>query len=191
MADVQALKTKEEVKAVQDYLIKRYGTHYEDIFILGLNLALRIGDLLNISMDDCKEALRSGYFIIQEQKTAYRTDKETGKKKRTKTPPRVLKLNTHARVVIQSHSKNAKPNSQLSRQAVYDAFRQAGKKINKRLGTHTLRKTMGYHMHKEGLPIEEICKFLNHSHPSMTMKYIGLEQERMDQHYDNFNLGFI
>jgi len=41
-------------------------------------------------------------------------------------------------------------------------------------------------MHKAGRSIEEICKVMNHSHPAITMRYIGITQEDMDRSYTNF-----
>ena len=82
-------------------------------------------------------------------------------------------------------------NKAYSRQAVHRAFKEAGDSINKNIGTHTMRKTMGYMMHKGGVPIENICKMFNHSHPSITMRYIGLEQEMIDDLYTNFEIGNI
>jgi len=56
------------------------------------------------------------------------------------------------------------------------------------IGTHSMRKNRGYAMHKTGRSIEEICKILNYSHPAITMRYIGLTQEQIDQSYIDFEL---
>ncbi len=51
------------------------------------------------------------------------------------------------------------------------------------LGTHSMRKTRGYAMHKAGRSIESIAKVLNHASPSVTMRYIVLVQQAIDESY--------
>lgn len=57
-----------------------------------------------------------------------------------------------------------------------------------RLSTHSTRKTRGYAMHAAGVSIEQICKVLNHSHPKITMRYIGLDDTAIQQSYRDFVL---
>jgi len=56
------------------------------------------------------------------------------------------------------------------------------------LGTHSMRKTRGYAMHKAGHSIESIAKVLNHSSPAVTMRYIGLVQQDIDDSYTELEL---
>jgi len=56
------------------------------------------------------------------------------------------------------------------------------------LGTHSMRKTRGYAMHKAGRSIESIAKVLNHSSPTITMRYIGLVQQDIDESYTELEL---
>jgi len=138
------------------------------------------------------ESTQSGYLVIQESKT-----------KRLNKERRIIKLNNNAmRVMLnrieeypedvflfQSHSRNTKGRvAPLSRQGVYEAFREAGRNIKVRMGTHTMRKTRGYMMHQSGIPIEMICKMFNHSHPAVTMRYIGLTQQAIDKTFDDIEL---
>jgi len=46
-----------------------------------------------------------------------------------------------------------------------------------------MRKTSGYAMHKAERSIESITKVLNHSSPAVTMRYIGLVQQDIDESY--------
>jgi len=208
MSEVHAIKDPGQVKQVQEFLLKHYGTHFSDMWILGINVALRISDLLNISMLDAKKAVKERHMFILEQKTAYKTiNKGTANEERirTKVKPRFIELNqTAAEIMIdriesypndkwlfQSHGNRGKSlEKPYSRQAVYYAFKEAGESIGVSIGTHTLRKTAGYAMHKAGVPIEEICFFLNHSHISVTMKYIGLQRENLQKLYHRFEMKF-
>ena len=48
-------------------------------------------------------------------------------------------------------------------------------------GTHTLRKTWGYHARKNfGIPIELISEKLDHSSNAVTKRYIGISQEEIN-----------
>ena len=69
------------------------------------------------------------------------------------------------------------------RLGVAEAFRQVGEHLGMRLGTHSMRKTRGYHLLQSGISIELISRMLNHSSPSVTMRYIGITQENIDQTY--------
>ena len=192
MSACEAVKTKSDIQRVENFILKHYGTHYADIWRLGVNVALRVSDLLSITMELAIESTQSGYLVIQESKT-----------KRLNKERRIIKLNNNAmRVMLnrieeypedvflfQSHSRNTKGRvAPLSRQGVYEAFREAGRNIKVRMGTHTMRKTRGYMMHQSGIPIEMICKMFNHSHPAVTMRYIGLTQQAIDKTFDDIEL---
>jgi site-specific recombinase XerD len=56
------------------------------------------------------------------------------------------------------------------------------------VGTHTLRKTFGYHARLNGTPIEVLQKIFNHSAPSVTMRYLGITQDELEDVYSNLNL---
>ena len=56
------------------------------------------------------------------------------------------------------------------------------------VGTHTMRKTFGYFHYKQFHDVAMLQKIFNHSSPSITLKYIGIEQDEIDQSYYNFSL---
>ncbi|MCY7773459.1 tyrosine-type recombinase/integrase [Bacillus haynesii] len=51
----------------------------------------------------------------------------------------------------------------------------------KNIGTHSLRKTFGYHMRKSKVDIDLIMELLNHSSQRETLRYIGIIQDEKDQ----------
>ena len=69
---------------------------------------------------------------------------------------------------------------------IRDACREVG--IDYKIGTHTLRKTFGYHFYKKFDDIVLLQKIFNHSTPNTTLRYIGLEQEEIDEKYLQFIL---
>ena len=52
----------------------------------------------------------------------------------------------------------------------------------------TMRKTFGYHHYKKFKDIAMLQKIFNHSSPAITLRYIGIEQDQIDESYANFIL---
>ena len=73
-----------------------------------------------------------------------------------------------------------------TRNIIYNVAKSVG--IKERIGTHTLRKTFGYHAYNNGYDITLIQKLFNHSSPQITLRYIGIEQDEIDYSYNNFIL---
>ncbi|MDH4611357.1 tyrosine-type recombinase/integrase [Pseudomonas sp. BN102] len=182
MEVVEAVKTQAQVQEVARKLVlnAKGNTLYADLWTFGLQVALRISDLLTITYD---EAL-TGRIQIKESKT--------GKM-------RSIKLNAEALEVVQQRRKahpdhtylfevdsNRAKGKPVSRVAVATAFKAVGDELGIQLGTHSMRKTRGWLMHSAGVSIEMICKVLNHSSPAITMAYIGLTQAEIDSTYDEF-----
>lgn len=192
MSACEAIKSKSDIQSVEDFILRHYGTHYADMWRLGINVALRVSDMLGITMDVAAESTNSGFLIIRESKTQHK-NKERRVIKLNSTAMRVLRDRLDEKpedvFLFQSHSRNMKDRvAPLTRQGVYEAFREAGRAVGVRMGTHTMRKTRGYMMHQAGIPIEMICKMFNHSHPAVTMRYIGLTQQAIDKTYDDIEL---
>ena len=56
------------------------------------------------------------------------------------------------------------------------------------IGTHTLRKTFGYHFYQKYKDVAVLQQIFNHSSPAVTMRYIGINQDIMDEKVDGFTL---
>ena len=65
-------------------------------------------------------------------------------------------------------------------------FKNVGLNIN--VGTHTMRKTFGYHHYQKFKDVAILQKIFNHSSPQVTLRYIGIEQDQIDESYTNFVL---
>lgn len=91
MNQVEAVKTKEQRDQVEAHLQEEAGRIYFDIWKLGLNTALRISDLLSLTMADVK-ALDAKAPVLELK------EKKTGKYRR-------IVLNKSAFKVLQSSSE--------------------------------------------------------------------------------------
>jgi integrase len=186
MKTVEAVKTKEQIAVVSHMLEKHGGVIYRDIWQLGINLALRISDLLDLAYSDFAGGGVTITVIVA----------KTGK-------TRIIKLNDKVKTIVaqrqalnptdlyifQSVGNRAKSLSRpLSRETVARKFAEVGVIIGVHLGTHSMRKTRGFLMWDAGVPLEVIARVLNHSSPAVTMRYIGLDQKTVDATYDDFVL---
>ena len=76
----------------------------------------------------------------------------------------------------------------------YEALRYQTRKaceeagIEYRVGTHTLRKTFGYHHYQKFKDVAVLQKIFNHYSPQVTLRYIGIDQDIIDESYNNFIL---
>lgn len=56
------------------------------------------------------------------------------------------------------------------------------------VGTHTMRKTFGYHYYKRTKDVATLMEIFNHSAPSITKRYIGITQDEIDKSLEDFML---
>ena len=79
----------------------------------------------------------------------------------------------------------------LDQSQVYRMLNEACKAVGvseSHIGTHTMRKTFGYHHYKKFKDIAMLQRIFNHSSPEITMRYIGINQDEINQSYRNFEL---
>jgi len=176
-----------EIESVSRILLKdnKQNRLYADIWKVGINFALRIGDLLNIKFDDLD--LINNEISLVEQKT---------------TKPRLIKINIAALTIIQqrralypndiylfqAHSNRAKKDSPVSTVSVSRVFKAAGDRLGLKINTHSMRKTRGAAMYQSGTPVAVIQKLFNHASEAVTLRYIGITQADISQTYDDLVL---
>ncbi|MCY6485404.1 tyrosine-type recombinase/integrase [Clostridium aestuarii] len=66
---------------------------------------------------------------------------------------------------------------------------EKGKIISGEIGTHSLRKTFGYHAYNKGVSLELLIQIFNHSSKSETLRYIGITEDEKKEVYLRSNLG--
>ncbi len=176
--------SKSEVDVIHSLLGNQSGQIYADVWKIGVNLSLRIGDLLALKFSD----------IDLDNRLIHLTESKTGKQK-------VIRLNPTAVSVIerrkkaypnhiwlfQVHSNRAK-NKPISRVSVSRKIKDAGDRVGLSVNTHSMRKSRGKAMFDAGVPIEKIAKVLNHSDTGVTLRYLGITQEDVLRTYDDFEL---
>jgi integrase len=188
MEFVEPIRDKRKIEAIKKVLL---GTNRRDhaLFVLGINSGLRISDILRLSVAD---------VLTDKGKVKDRVTLREAKTGKAKDFP----LGETARKALRDYLENTqllpssplfpsrKGEASIRREQAYrilnDVARVVG--IKDKIGTHTLRKTFAYHAYKEGYDLGMIQKLLNHSAPSVTLRYIGITKDEMDSVYLSLNL---
>lgn len=190
MEFVHPIRSKKKLKDIKTYLMGRNLRDY-CLFTLGIHSGLRISDLLKLKLCDVidKNGKPKDRITLREKKT-----------NKSKTFP----LSAPARKAITEYL-NTRENYKISeplfisrkgvnalqRQQAYKIINNAARAVgitDIKIGTHTMRKTFGYHAYKAGVSLTLLMKLFNHSAPSISMAYLGLTQEDEDEVYLGMNL---
>ena len=180
MSTVEPIRNLNDLKRLEDVLARQNMRNLL-FFTIGTNCGLRISDILALNVEDVKD---KNYIQIVEQKT--------GKSKK-------FPINSKLKPMFEEYTKglNLKDplfkstfNNRLDRFAAYHILKDACQKvgIEEKVGTHTLRKTFGYHHYRKYKDVALLQKIFNHSSPQITLRYIGIEQDQIDESYTNFIL---
>ncbi|MDR1579123.1 MAG: site-specific integrase [Synergistaceae bacterium] len=182
---IRDLRKIAEMKEV----LKSVNGRDELLFVMGINTALRISDLLSIRIGDVLD----GEGKISE--TISMKERKTGKTKR-------FPLNATVKEAISEHLAKrlgftlseplflSRKGGALSRSQAWRILKTAGKTIGiGNIGTHSLRKTFGYQVYKKTAgDLGLVQKLMNHSTSKVTLRYIGIDREVIDQAYLELNL---
>jgi len=174
--NVQPIRRLDQIEAMKKALL-RYCSYRDYImFTIGINIGLRIGDLLQLRV---KDVLDGTHIVIIEQKTE--------KTKRFLINPQ-LRKEIKKYVKKEKLSKDdylfpsRKGNGPITRVQAYRVLNKAAEMADiQDVGTHTLRKTFGYLHYQKFKDIALLQQILNHSNQKDTMIYIGLTQDLMDE----------
>lgn len=175
---VKPITDIEKLKDIENYL-KENNTRDYILFLIAIHTGLRIGDILKLRVND-----------IYNKNNIYIKEQKTGKKKEVEISPKLKKE-------IKEFCKDRNPNEYLlkSRQGHNNPIgRHRAYQIIKNAATihglnniacHSMRKTFGRKYYEKYGDIEELRKYFNHSSSSVTLRYIGLEQEVINKHVKN------
>ena len=183
---VEPIRNKKDLEAVEKFL-EKHSLRNQLIWVFLCNSGLRVSDVLNLNVENVRN--RQYIEIIE---------KKTGKYKRF---PLNDKLKSLIKKYLVERDKTysvtgdeplfvGKKHCRLDRSQVYRFINDACAKVGLQgnFGTHSGRKSFGYHFYKKFHDVALLQKIFNHSSPSITMRYIGIAQEELDESYINFEL---
>jgi integrase len=192
----QPLRSQSDRKAMGSYLYRRSPRDYA-LFIFGIHTGRRICDLVGLNVADVAYIDRRGRLCVKDRMEI--VERKTGKTVDMLIHPtakralsryfryRKAEAGSKRALLVEALFKSQKPNRRgeyrITSQHAWRVLRVAADAcgISYRVGTHSLRKTFGYSLYQNGTSIELIQKLLNHSSPEVTLSYIGITRDDMDE----------
>lgn len=180
---VEPIRDKKKILAIKRNLKEAGNARNYLLFVMGVNTALRISDLLSIRIGDIvdKQGEIKEYLFIKEQKTG-----RNAKIYLNEVVKQALEKYFESMKSIDPDSylfKSERSDKPLERVRVWMMIQGWAKEAGlegERYGTHSLRKTWGYQARKQGASIEQISEKLGHKSVTVTKRYLGINQEEIN-----------
>ena len=195
---VEPIKNKKDLMKLITYL-KATSLRNYTIVVVGMNVLLRAGDLLELKWSD----------VLEEDMTYKRkiwiTEEKTNKQREIhfnhdsidaltlyKDSLNLFNVNDY---IFTSRKVNKNGEKKLDVKALHKIIKDTCKELNIKgnFGTHTLRKTGAYHIYNDNIAtnpalLTRLQKILNHSSQAATLRYIGIETQETDDIFEHFKL---
>ncbi len=180
--NVQPLRTKKEIDDFI-YCLKRNNFAKRDVFLFlfGINTGLRMSDIVCRKVNDITSSTNPKIV-----------EKKTGK-------TRILYLSELQGIIsdytssmmIEDYLFPSRQGGHIKVNTVYQMFEKVADTLERNdIGTHTLRKTFGYHYYKNTRDIATLMEIFGHSSEKITKRYIGITEDEISRSLINFHLGF-
>jgi len=158
---IQLLKKELKKQSSRDYCF----------FVVGINTGLKINSLLTLTVEQLlndKNEIKP--FLDLETQQIYLNDKV-----KAALNFHLFQEGNHSNQFLFQSPKSCAP---ITRQHAYRVVHETAKNagITDQIGTHTLRKTFGYHAYIKGIAISLIQERYQHATPAETLRYIGIDQ---------------
>jgi len=189
---VEPIRDVKQIDQIKGNLYRKKNPRDYLLFVFGINSGLRISDILSLKLGDVKDNRGNlkDYLTIKEQKTD--KTRKVYFNKQIKDALNYYLAKTKIFDLDQYFFTNEKSNKNipLSRVRAYQLInkwcREVG--ITYKVGGHTLRKSFGFHLRKQGISIEQISNLLNHQNLKVTFRYIGINDDENKEVINNFGL---
>jgi len=162
------------------------------LFVMGINTALRASDLLNLKVLQVQHLSIGDSLMVHERKT-----KKNRRITINQAVHKVLRTwleqnNSEWLFPSQRKGKALKVPSlnKMVKKWCEVAHIETGIKQNgTNYGSHTLRKTFGYWQRIDaGVPIHTLMKIYNHSSQAITLTYLGIQEQEIEDVYMGYEL---
>ena len=192
---VEPIRDRKKIAQIKNLLRVQY--RYRDLllFVVGINTALRVSDLLRLQVGhfmDERQAIKKR-FRIKEQKRGKRHEVFINASIReifgeyltaypniASDPQHFLFFNTKTYDFTEPIRRGQ------AWKFVTVICRQVGLRGN--FGTHSLRKTWGYHARLQGVDLALIMYKLNHASIAYTKRYLGVTDDELQAVVERLNL---
>lgn len=178
---VEPIRDLEKIQEIKAYLLQR---SYRDYFLFtfGINSGLRISDILPLRVMDVKY---TRHLKVREKKTG-------NARKIIITESLKHEIEKYTKSLADSDYlfPSRKGGLPISRIQAWHIIHEAAKacRVEGPIGTHTLRKTFGYHFYQRYKDVAMLQYIFGHSSPSVTLRYIGINDDMVDEALESFSL---
>lgn len=204
---VYPIKTHKDIIAMANWLYEHKNSKYVLAFTLGINLGLRANELLDLKMNQVFSPDGSVRLIEDEEDTSDGIDIYQSKTKKHRT----VFLNAACKDALEwafpikgayLHSEEYLFPSREGGAIQVGTFRKVLKEaaaacgLKQNIGTHTCRKTWGWHQYKynsekANLDITMLQRAFGHSSPEVTLRYLGITDEEDKALYKNMCINIV
>ncbi len=150
-----------------------------------IRTGLRISDILNVKV---KQVLGKDSYEVIEKKTGKKKELAIHDRLKKSIADYVKKEGLHPDDYLFYSNMNKK--SHIKRTQAHRIIANAGDMIGITLSAHSLRKSFGYHSYKQGIDISLLQMIFQHSSQAVTLRYIDITQENINNVYKNIDFGF-
>ncbi|HEM2777294.1 TPA: site-specific integrase [Streptococcus suis] len=181
MRSVEPIRNVDDIERIKGYLKEKNERDYI-LFMFGIYSGIRISDFLGLKVKDVKG---DRVFVVE---------KKTKKAKPFAINPKLRKaLNQYIEnkelkdydFLFPSRKRDKRNGVQfapIQRKTAWEIVKKAGQHIGlENLGSHSMRKTFGYHYYIQTHDVVTLQKIFNHSTPTITLIYIGYQQDELDE----------
>ena len=186
--EVEPIKNVRDINKIKQYLYGKDNKRDYCIFVVGINVGLRAGDLLSLKIKDVTDGNTIFDTVtIKEQKTGKTRNFALNKNAKEAIQ---LYINSLADYDFEDYLFKSRKGGHLGVRPLHHIIKTLTNDlgIKGNFGTHTLRKTMAYHRYINNVPLETLQKLLNHSSSAITLRYIGITQKVIIDCYNAVNL---
>lgn len=213
-SEVYAFRTDEEIKSMIDVFDKHINEATDEhhrqlasrnklLFVIGINVGLRASDLITLKWSFFLDCVKDGEYKFK--------DFYTLQPKKTRKQKKFVKLffnNTVKKVVVEYLNefpadnlneymfKSREGDGAIAATTLWRIIKNAAKEagINQNIGSHSLRKTWGRFCFEQAedktRALVLLQKAFNHSSQEVTLHYLGLLDEDIQDMYENVNIGY-
>ena len=187
MGESQPIRDKKKLKEYMDYLKLCREEKFYIMFLIGIQSGLRVSDILELKTSD-----------IENMSSRKIKEKKTGKRRFLYLDDEVVGIlkdyceRHHLGAddyLIYSRKHGEDSTRPIKRQRAHSVLSEAGRLCGlNNIGTHTMRKTFGYHYYKHTNDLTKLMYIFNHSSQAITLRYIVMLDDDIRQSLVGFKL---
>lgn len=193
MATVEPIRDVDDVHTLIEYM-EDESSENEDLrrrnamlILIGLNAGFRIGDIVKLQ----RKHIGGWRIEITDQKTGKSTKRKMTKKLKQHLTEYVKDMKPDDYLFpsreCRGKGKNKARHKHIKANTAYKIIKEAAEELGlENIATHSLRKTFGMMMYEQTKDVALVMQMLNHSSESITLRYIGKNQDAQDKALTKF-----